>query len=291
MDPANVTPGTLYLVATPMGNVGDLSPRAKAVLDGVDYIAAEDTRRAVRLLSSLGIGNRLISYYEHNQARRHDRLLADLGDGQSIAVISDAGMPCIADPGEGIVRLAVEAGIPISVVPGPSALLSALAASGFDTTHFVFEGFIAPKGRDRRDKIEAIAREGRTVVFYEAPHRIERTLDDLRAAGLGDRRIVIGREMTKTYEEFLRFTVDDGIAHFRDVPPRGEMTVVVEGLDAHRRRTDDGRPTWDEDDARRRLAEAFREGASVRDAVDRVADEMDVGRNALYDLALEVRDG
>ena len=174
-----------------------MSPRAGEILGAVDYIAAEDTRRAARLLSSLGVGNRLVSYYEQNKALRERRLLDDLLAGLDIALISDAGMPCISDPGSSLVRQAVRSGIRVSVIPGPSAFLSALAASGLDTARFVFEGFLPVKGKDRFDRLEAMGREGRTMAFYEAPHRLRKTLTDLKARGLGERLLVLARELTK----------------------------------------------------------------------------------------------
>ena len=280
--------GMLYLVATPLGNRDDLSPRAKTTLENVDYIAAEDTRRAARLMSSLGIGNRIISYYEHNKHIRHAQLLEDLRQGKSIALISDAGMPCISDPGEALVRLAVEQGIPVSVIPGPSALLSAVAASGLDTTRFVFESFIPVKGKARREYLSDIAKELRTVVFYEAPHRIRKTLADLEANDLASRRVVLARELTKKYEEFLYFTIKEAKAYYENTTPKGEFTLVLEGRSEFLRRT--GVPYDDIDDAdlEERLRDCLAEGLSVKDAVNAVSETTGAARNLLYDLALKV---
>ncbi len=284
--PAKTGTGTLYLVATPIGNKGDMSPRAAGILAAVDYIAAEDTRRAARLLSSLGVGNRLVSYFEHNKEIRHDSLLQDLAAGQSIAVISDAGMPCISDPGEALVRLALEKGIPVSVIPGPSALLSAVAASGFDTRRFAYEGFIPARGQERARAIAALAGEGRTAVFYEAPHRLRRTLADLGEAVAGDRRLALARELTKAYEEFLYFTVEAALGYYGSVTPRGEFTLVLEGLDEYRRRTGKDESAWTEGELVERLRQVLAEGPGTREAVRRVAEETGTGRNRLYSLAL-----
>lgn len=281
--------GTLFLVATPLGNRDDMSPRAAHILEEVVYIAAEDTRTAARLLSELGVGNRLISYYEQNQHVRHETFLRDLLAGRSIAVISEAGMPCISDPGEGIVRLAVEHGIPISVIPGPSAFVSAVAASGFDTRRFVYEGFIPARGRERRMLIKEIASERRTVVFYEAPHRIEKTFRDLVEAELSNRRVVIARELTKRYEEFLRLTVAEAVAYYDTVTPRGEFTIVLEGADEYESRTGDT-GARSEDELVALLRNCFDDGMATREAAERVSAETGVSKNDLYRLALSVKD-
>jgi len=284
-----VREGTLYLVATPLGNRDDLSPRAKAILESVDYIAAEDTRRAARLMSSLGIGNRIISYFEHNKHFRHAQLLEDLRQGKSVALISDAGMPCISDPGEALIRLAVEHGIPISVIPGPSALLAAVAASGLDTTRFVFEGFLPVKGKARRERLSDIAKEARTVVFYEAPHRIRKTLADLEEIGLSSRRVVVARELTKKYEEFLYFSIKEAATFYENMTPKGEFTLVIEGRSELLSRTGAQQHDGIDDAAlEKHLRDCFTKGLSVKDAVETVAVATGVARNRLYDLALKV---
>jgi 16S rRNA (cytidine1402-2'-O)-methyltransferase len=281
--------GTLYLVATPLGNREDMSPRAARILEQVAYVAAEDTRTAARLLSELGVGNRLISYYEQNQHERHEMFLRDLYSGRSIAVISEAGMPCISDPGEGIVRLAVEHNIPISVIPGPSAFVSAVAASGFDTRRFVYQGFIPARGRDRRMLIKEIASERRTVVFYEAPHRIEKTFRDLVDAELGARRVVIARELTKRYEEFIRLTVAEAVAYYETVTPRGEFTIVLEGAAEYEARTGD-RDTHSDEELIELLRNCLDEGMTTREAAAHVAAETGESKNKLYQLALSVKE-
>jgi 16S rRNA (cytidine1402-2'-O)-methyltransferase len=286
-----VARGTLYLVATPLGNLKDMSPRAKEMLDCVDYIAAEDTRRAARLLSSLGVGNRLISYFEQNMHRRHDMLIHDLLEGKSIAVISDAGMPCISDPGEELVRLAIENEITISVIPGPSALVSAIAVSGFDTTRFVFEGFLPVKGKARKIRLQALATEQRTLVFYEAPHRIRRTLADLATGGMESRRLVIARELTKPYEELLYFTVVEANRYYETMNPKGEFTIAVEGLDEYHSRTGEPLESGYTDQALRQLLDQRQStGLGPSSAASAVAKETGVDRNKLYQLTLELRD-
>lgn len=282
--------GTLYLVATPIGNPEDLSPRAVRILDSVDYIAAEDTRRAARLLASLKIGNRLVSYFEHNQASRHDMLLTDLEAGQSIALISDAGMPCISDPGEALVRLALDREIPVRVIPGPSALLTALAASGLDTRRFVFEGFLPVKGKDRKDRLQASQAEARTMIFYEAPHRLKKTLDDLAKSGLGDRKIALARELTKSYEEYLYLTVEGARAYYETLAPRGEYSLVMEGLEAYRARTGQTILEPDSPELEALIKELLDRGLGVKEAARQAAERGGLDRRSLYDLALRIRD-
>ena len=281
--------GTLFLVATPLGNREDISPRAVKILGQVDYVAAEDTRTAAMLLSELGIGNRLISYYEQNQRERHETFLRDLLAGRSIAVISEAGMPCISDPGEGIVRLAVQHGIPITVIPGPSAFVSAVAASGLDTRRFVYEGFIPARGSERRKLIEKIALERRTVVFYEAPHRIEKLFRDLLEADLSERYVVVARELTKRYEEFLRFTVAEAVAYYETVTPRGEFTIVLEGAEEYETRTGDTGVRSD-DELVALLRTCLDKGMTTREAAAHVAAETGDSKNKLYRLALSVKE-
>jgi 16S rRNA (cytidine1402-2'-O)-methyltransferase len=281
--------GSLYLVATPIGNPQDLSPRAAHILDSVDYIAAEDTRRAARLLSSLGIGKRLVSYFEHNQASRHDRLLEDLESGLSLALISDAGMPAISDPGEALVRLALDRGIPVTIIPGPSALLAALAISGLDTSRFVFEGFLPVKGKARRERLEAIQEEARTLILYEAPHRIQKTLDDFLQAGLGERKIALARELTKPYEECLYFTVEEARSYYQTVSPRGEFSLVLEGLQAFESRTGQSAQAVDQSELEAMVKSFLDQGLGVKEAARRLSEKTGQDRRLLYDLALRIR--
>lgn len=221
-------PGVLYLVGTPIGNTGDLTGRAKTVLAGVDRIACEDTRRSGLLLHNLGIKNRLISFHEHNQASRIPELLAALEAGEAIAVISDAGLPGISDPGEGLVAAARAQGRSVICVPGPCAATTALVSSGLPCGRFCFEGFLPAKAGQRRARIRELSREERTLVFYEAPHRLLALLDDLLAE-LGDRPVAVTRELTKRHEQQVGPNLSSALEHFRQVPPQGEFTVVLGG--------------------------------------------------------------
>ncbi len=221
--------GVLYLVGTPIGNLADFSERAKKVLSGVDFIAAEDTRNSLRLLAAFGITAKLVSYHEHNKASSGEKILEKLLAGESCALITDAGMPAISDPGEDLVRLAAEHGIPVHVVPGPSAVVSALALSGLSTRRFAFEGFLDAKKSSRRAAIEKIKSDDRTLIFYEAPHKLTTTLADLAEILGGDRRISICRELTKLNEQVHRFSLSEAILYYETHDPRGEYVLVVEG--------------------------------------------------------------
>ena len=224
--------GVLYLVGTPIGNLADISERAKKVLSEVDFIAAEDTRNSAKLLLCLGIKGDLVSYHEHNKRVAGERLIARLLAGESCALITDAGMPAISDPGEDVVALAAEAGIKVSVVPGPCAAVSALAMSGLPTGRFAFDGFLPVKGKERRERIEALSHEVRTAILYEAPHKLVTTLTDLCDALGGERRISLCRELTKLNEEVLRFTLADAVEYYREREPRGEYVLILEGVES-----------------------------------------------------------
>ena len=222
---------TLYLVGTPIGNLADLSERAKKVLSGVDFIAAEDTRNSLRLLTACNISAKLISYHEHNKASAGEKICERLLDGESCALITDAGMPAISDPGEDLVRLASEKGIAVRVVPGPSAVVSALALSALPTKRFAFEGFLDAKKSQRRARMEAIKHDTRTLIFYEAPHKLLATLEDMADIFGGERKISICRELTKLNEDVLRCHLTDAVKHYKENEPRGEFVLVVDGED------------------------------------------------------------
>ena len=224
--------GVLYLVGTPIGNLADISERAKKVLSEVDFIAAEDTRNSAKLLLCLGIKGDLVSYHEHNKRVAGERLIARLLAGESCALITDAGMPAISDPGEDVVALAAEAGVRVAVVPGPCAAVSALAMSGLPTGRFAFDGFLPVKGKERRGRIEALAREERTAILYEAPHKLVTTLTDLCDALGGERRISLCRELTKLNEEVLRFTLAEAVKYYSEREPRGEYVLILEGIES-----------------------------------------------------------
>ena len=219
----------LYLVGTPIGNLGDLSPRAVAVLEECDFIAAEDTRVTLKLLNHFGISKPMVSYYQHNQRERGQRLVERILGGESCALVTDAGMPAISDPGEDLVRLCAEAGIEVAAVPGPTAALTALALSGLPTGRFTFEGFLSTARQSRREHLASLGQERRTMIFYEAPHKLRATLADLADAFGGERRIALCRELTKLHEEVIRTTLGDARARYELEAPRGEFVLILEG--------------------------------------------------------------
>jgi len=227
--------GTLYIVSTPIGNLEDMTGRAVRVLQEVDLIAAEDTRRTAVLLNRYSIENRMQSYHDHNKEAVTPRLIERMLNRESIAVVSDAGTPGISDPAFYLVREAVAQGLPVIPVPGPSAVLACLVASGLPTDRFVFEGFL-PVKKGRRTRLESLSDEPRTVILYESPHRIMRTLTDLRDV-LGERRVCIGREITKKFEEMIRGTLSEAIDHLSGSTIKGEFVITVEGLPKKKRRT------------------------------------------------------
>lgn len=225
-----VVPGTLYVVGTPIGNLADLTDRAKKILGEVDFVAAEDTRNGGWLLSHFGIKKSLISYFEHNKRERGEMILSRLRAGESCALITDAGMPAISDPGEDLVRLCRENGVGVSVVPGPCAAVCALAISGLNSSRFAFEGFVSTQKNNRRERLLEIKDDRRTLIFYEAPHRLLSTLEDLLTY-LGDREIALCRELTKLNEEVTRTTLSEAIAYCGENPPRGEYVIIVSGAE------------------------------------------------------------
>lgn len=220
--------GTLYIVGTPIGNLSDFSPRAAETLSSVDFIAAEDTRVTLKLLNHFGIKKPLVSYYEHNKRERGELICARLEAGETCALVSDAGMPAISDPGELLVAQCAERGIPVLAVPGPSAVVSALAISGLPTGRFTFEGFLSVNKKSRRDHLDDVKNERRTMVFYEAPHKLYATLRDMLATW-GDRRIAIVRELTKIHEEVVRTTLSEAVRRCKEDPFKGEIVLVIEG--------------------------------------------------------------
>ena len=220
--------GTLTLVGTPIGNLSDFSPRAVEALSACDFIAAEDTRVTLRLLNHFGVKKPLVSYYEQNKRQRGEQICARLLAGENGVLVSDAGMPAISDPGEDLVRLCAARGVPVTVVPGPTAMATALAISGLPTGRFTFEGFLSMNKRSRREHLQQLRQEPRTMVFYEAPHKLPATLQDLLDT-LGDRRLALVRELTKLHEEVIRTTLSEAVERYRQQPPRGEFVLVVEG--------------------------------------------------------------
>ena len=271
--------GTLYLIATPIGNLGDLSPRAAATLEAADFIAAEDTRVTMKLLSHLGLKKSMVSYHEHNKASAGPAILARLLAGESCALATDAGTPAISDPGEDLVRLCAENGVTVQAVPGCCALISALAVSGLPTGRFVFEGFLPVNRAARRERLQSLLGEERTLIFYEAPHRLRTTLDDLLDA-FGDRNAALGRELTKLHEDTMRATLAQAAAWYRENEPRGEYVLVVSGA----ARAEEKAVTLEQGVAM--VLERRERGQRMKDAVRQVAADTGLARNELYDAAL-----
>jgi 16S rRNA (cytidine1402-2'-O)-methyltransferase len=277
MQGAEPAAGVLYLVGTPIGNVGDLSPRARHVLGHVQCIACEDTRRSGLLLHNLGIKSRLVSFHEHNQSSRIPELLAALEAGEAIAVISDAGLPGISDPGEALVAAARAAGRTVICVPGPCAVTTALVSSGLPAGRFCFEGFLPPKATQRRSRLQELAAEPRTLVLFEAPHRLINLLEDLHAE-LGDRPIAVTRELTKRHEQQVGPCVSAALEHFRHNPPQGEFTIVLGGA------ATETAPPPSEADLQTALSTLVASGLSRSDAARQLAQETGMARRELYAL-------
>lgn len=268
-------PGTLILCATPIGNLGDVSERLAQTLASVDVIFAEDTRRTGQLLGHLGISQPMRSYFAGNEATRTDEIRALLADDKTVAVVSDAGMPVVSDPGKSAVRVAIEVGATVTAIPGPSAPVMAIAVSGFDGDRFVFEGFLPRKGADRNARLAAISTEERTVALFSATKRVAKDLADLALTAGDDRRVVVARELTKMYEEVWRGTLGEAATHWvKDVPARGEFTVVIEGAQP---------PAADMDAAVEAVRELMEEGESASRAVKMVAASRGVRKNDLYE--------
>jgi 16S rRNA (cytidine1402-2'-O)-methyltransferase len=270
--------GRLVLVGTPIGNLGDLSPRAVDALRDADLVVCEDTRHTGRLLQAAGVtARRLLAAHDHNEAAQIGTVLDRLRAGETVAIVSDAGMPGISDPGERMVRAAADAGIEVVVVPGPSAAVAALVLSGLATGRFVFEGFLPRTGSARTERLALLAEERRTIVLYEAPHRVARTLADLAGAFGGDRQVALARELTKLHEEVWRGTLEPAVPPVADVAPRGEHVIVVDGPPP-------AQPASDAD-LSSALARLLADGVSTRDAVAEVASAFDVPKRRVYALA------
>ena len=274
--------GALYVVGTPIGNLGDFSPRARETLEEADFIAAEDTRVTLKLLNHFGIKKPLISYFEHNKLEHGPMIVAKLQEGQTCALVSDAGMPAVSDPGETLVAACAQEGIPVYVVPGPTAAVSALAISGLPTGRFTFEGFLSVNKRSRKEHLEAVANEDRTMIFYEAPHKLRKTLSDFSKVFGSDRRVALCRELTKVHEEVWRTTLGEAAAHYREKEPRGEFVLVIEGRE---------RPTVQEEEYTLEEAAALaRElaagGLSASEAAKQAAQQTGFKKSQLYSALL-----
>lgn len=272
--------GTLYLVPTPIGNLGDISRRIADTLGAVDFIAAEDTRISIKLLNHLGLKKPMVSYYRHNAETAGEAVLSRLLAGESCALVTDAGTPAISDPGEELVALCAEEGVPVISIPGPCAMVCALACSGLPTGRFTFEGFLPMNKKNRRAHLESLRGEQRTMIFYEAPHKLAATLRDLRETFGPERRVSLCRELTKLHEEVRRCTLGEAESHYAENPPKGEFVLVIEG----------GCPPEEDGmtlEEAVELAAAYRAaGLSLKDAVRRAAEETGFSKNTLYDLSL-----
>jgi 16S rRNA (cytidine1402-2'-O)-methyltransferase len=274
--------GILYLVGTPIGNLEDMTFRAIATLKQVDLIAAEDTRHTGKLLHHFGIDTPQISYHEHNAHRRVPELVEKLQQGLAIALVTDAGMPAISDPGVELVQGCIDAGLRIVPIPVVTAGIAALTASGFDTQYFGFDGFLPTDKKKRRDRLDILRAEVRTMILYEAPHRLLRTLADLAETLGQNRRIAIARELTKLHEQFWRGTLSEGITYFTEYPPKGEFTLVLEGA------VPSAKPLWTEDVVIKELQNLIDAGVSRSDASRQLAELTDLPRRQVYQLALSL---
>ena len=272
--------GTLYLVPTPIGNLGDISARMADTLARVDFIAAEDTRVSLKLLNHLGLKKPMVSYYRHNTEAAGRAILERILAGEDCALVTDAGMPAISDPGEDLVALCAESGVNVVAIPGPCALVTALAVSGLPTARFTFEGFLPMNKKNRKAQLLSLAGEERTMLFYEAPHKLSATLADLAEAFGGQRRIALCRELSKLHEEVVRTTLGEAAEKYVAEPPKGEFVLVVEGAPPAGKQE----LTPEQGVA---LVEKYRgEGLSLKEASRRAAEETGLSRKALYDLAL-----
>ena len=273
--------GMLYLVPTPIGNLGDISIRCRQTLENADFIAAEDTRVTLKLLNHLGIKKSLVSYYEHNKDFKGNVILDRILAGETCALVSDAGSPAISDPGEDLVKLCAEHDITVCAIPGPCAVITALSISGLATGRFCFEGFLSTAKKSRKEHLESLVEETRTMIFYEAPHKLLRTLEDMAEYFGADRPIAVVREITKLHEQTLRTTIGGALAHFTETPPKGEFVLVVGGA-----------PEVAEEELTPEQAleivQRYRdEGKSLKEACKLAAKDTGYGKNELYSLALE----
>lgn len=273
--------GTLTLVPTPIGNLSDISPRCRQALAEADFIAAEDTRVTLKLLNHLEIKKPLVSYYEHNKEFSGKKILERILAGENCAQVSDAGSPAISDPGEDLVRLCAENGVTVTAIPGPCAAITALSISGLPTGRFTFEGFLSTTKKNRLAHLQSLKNETRTMIFYEAPHKLTATLRDLSEAFGAERRISLCRELTKLHEEVRRMTLGEAAAYYDEQPPRGEFVLIVEGAAEKQ----EEKPTMET--ALARMQELLAQGMSKKDAIKQASQETGFPKNALYDAAMK----
>ena len=273
-------PGILYLVPTPIGNLGDISARCRETLAAVDFIAAEDTRVCLKLLNHLELKKPLVSYHEHNRAESGQRILQRLLNGENCALVTDAGTPAISDPGEDLVALCAAADVPVTALPGPCAAITALAVSGLPTGRFTFEGFLSTTRKNRTAHLQSLAGETRTMIFYEAPHKLCNTLNDLIGTFGPDRRVALCRELTKLHEEILRTTLAGAAAVYAEKAPRGEYVLIVAGAAPEKA------PAVTLSDGAELVRQLRTDGLSLKDAVRQAAQQTGLPRNALYDACV-----
>ena len=274
--------GILYVVGTPIGNLGDMSPRAVETLENVDFIAAEDTRVTLKLLNHFGIKKPMVSYFEHNKHQRGEIICQRILSGENCAIVTDAGMPCISDPGELLVKQCEEYGIEVKAVPGPSAVISALAISGLPTGRFTFEGFLSVNKKSRMEHLESVKNETRTMIFYEAPHKLNATLRDMLGA-FGNRSIAIVRELTKIHEEVIRTTLEQAVERYSEAPLKGEIVLVIDGA----KPVDNNKVYTEEEAADLAIALAAGEDISLSEASKKAAKETGIKKGIIYKLATE----
>ena len=273
--------GMLYLVPTPIGNLGDISIRCRQTLEEVDFIAAEDTRVTIKLLNHLGIKKSLVSYFEHNKAQKGTYVLDRILAGETCALVSDAGSPAISDPGEDLVKQCAEAGITVCAIPGPCAVITALSISGQSTGRFCFEGFLSTAKKSRREHLAELVSERRTMIFYEAPHKLLSTLEDMAEAFGPNRPISLCRELTKLHEEVVRTTLGEALKKYTAEAPRGDFVLVVAGA------VEQPQAAATPEDAAARVEQLVNNGMSRKDAIKQTAKELDLPRNVVYEAAIQ----
>lgn len=273
-------PGTLYLCATPIGNLGDMTPRAVETLRNVDLIAAEDTRNSIRLLHHFDIHTPMTSYHEYNKVEKAKKLVEQLLDGRNVALITDAGTPAISDPGEVLVAICRDNGVPVTSLPGPAACITALTLSGLPTRRFCFEGFLPADKKERKEILGELARESRTIILYEAPHRLVSTLEELRSE-LGDRDVTICRELTKKFESVLATTLNQALELYQDQAPKGEYVLVLRGRSREEKRREEA-AAWGRLSVEEHMAYYQARGLDRKEAMKQVAKDRGVGKREIY---------
>ena len=274
--------GMLYLVPTPIGNLGDISPRCRETLEAADFIAAEDTRVSLKLLNHLGIRKSLVSYHQHNQNQKGQGIVDRILAGETCALVSDAGSPAISDPGEELVKQCAQAGITVCAIPGPCALVTALSISGQSTGRFCFEGFLSTAKKSRMEHLESLRKETRTMIFYEAPHKLLSTLEDMEKVFGSQRPISLCRELTKLHEEVIRTTLSGALTLYAQQSPKGEFVLVVAGAEPEEK------PQATAEEAAAQVARLMEQGLSRKDAVKQTAEALGLPKNLVYDAALNL---